>query len=102
MTRATIVNPDGCAVRRKEAVGAMTEDVETCREVQRHRDAGGELIQQVAQIALELLLLAEPEQLESGEEGVRDFHRVSRDRGGRRGCVKSDSEQSRSQPVVSE
>ena len=70
MARAPIVDPDRRAVGAEQPVGAVAEDVEAGRQVQRRREAGGELVEQRAEIALQLLALPEPEQLERGDEGV--------------------------------
>ena len=55
LTGAAIVNPDRRAIRAEQAVGAVTEDVEPRREVQRRREAAGELVEQRAHVALQLV-----------------------------------------------
>ena len=70
MTRAAIVDPDRRAVGAEQPVGAVAEDVEAGGEVQRRREAAGELVEQRADVALQLVALAQAEQLERGHERV--------------------------------
>ena len=93
MARAPIVNPDRRAVGGEQPVGAVAEDVEAGREVQRRRQAAGELVEQRAHVALQLLALAQVEQLERRHERVGGFDRVDADIGGRRRMVEADREQ---------
>ncbi len=60
----------------------MAEDVEPGREAQRRREAVGELVEQRADVPLQFVGLAEVEQLERRDEGVRSLHRVAVDVGG--------------------
>ena len=70
MARAPIVNPDRRAIGAEQPVGAVAEDVEPGGEVQRRRQAGGELVEQRADVALQLVALAQAEQLERRDERV--------------------------------
>ncbi len=94
VARAPVVDPDRGSIGAEKAVGAMTENVETRRQVERGRETGGELVDELAQIALELVSLPETEELERSDEGVGDRGGVAGGRHGHRGRPESDRKQS--------
>src|SRR5205814_7173360 len=70
MPRAAIVDPNRRPVGAEEAIGAVAENIEARAKVQRRREAFSELFHQLTDVALQLLALAKPEQLERGQECV--------------------------------
>ncbi len=77
VTRAPIVNPHRRAVGAEQPVGAVAEDVQPRGQVQRRREAGAEFVEQRADVALQLVALAQAEQLERGHERVGRLRRVA-------------------------
>ena len=67
---ATLVDPDRRAIRAEQAIGADAAGFEANGEVERGRDLRGELLDELAQIALELVLLTKPTELESDRKRI--------------------------------
>ena len=80
----------------------MTENVEARRQIERSRETGRELVDELAQIALELVFLAETEEFERRDEGVGDRGGVAVARHGHRGRPESDGKQPRALRAVDE
>ena len=93
MARATRMNPHRRAIGGEQPVGAVAEDLEPGREVQRRGEHAGELVEQRADVALQFLGLTETEQFERGDERVRGLDGVRGDVGGRWRLVETDREQ---------
>ena len=94
LARAAIVNPDGGPVRAEQPFGPEADDLEARGQVQRGAQRQRELVEQLAQIALQFLVLAQAEQLQCGHERVRDLAGVDA-RHLRRGTGEADREQAR-------
>ena len=92
LSRPAVVNPHRGAIRGEQPVGAVAEDVESSGQVQRRRQAGGELLEQFADVTLQIDALAQAHQLECGDEGIARFNRFADVRSCRR-RGEADSEQ---------
>jgi hypothetical protein len=88
------VNPHRRAIGAEQPVGADAEDVEAGRQIERRSEARGELVEQLAHVALQLLRLTQVQQLERGDERVGDFHPRVFHAARRRRRVKPDRQQS--------
>ena len=93
MARPAIVNPHRRPIGAKQAIRAVTEDVEAGGEVQRRREALAELGDQLEQIALQILRLTQAEQLDRREKRVGHLGGVGMHRPSVRRLFEADGEQ---------
>ncbi len=92
VARPPIVNPDRRAVSREQAVGALAERFEPERDVHRARQAGGELVEQLADVVLERLAMFQAKERERREKCVGDIRAAAPDLSGRRTREADDEE----------
>ena len=88
-----IVNPDRRAVRAEQTLRAQAEDLEPGRQVHRGRDAGGEVVDQRAEVALQLVAAPQAVQLERRDECIRRGRGIGRNRPAVGPLAKADDEQ---------
>ena len=93
VARSPIVNPHGCPIGAEQAVRAVAEDVEAGGQVQRRREALAELIDQLEQIALQILCLTQAEQLDRREKRVGHLGGVRMHRSGVGRLFEADGQQ---------
>ena len=72
VTCAPVVDPHRRSVGAEQPVGAVAEDVEARRQIQRGGQSGRKLVEQRTNVALQFVVLAQAKELERGNERVGD------------------------------